>query len=400
MKVKCFYGDNLPEALAQVKAEMGSDAVIVKINKQRKKGFLGFFMPPGVEVIAAVDNKKHEVTVNTAFKETEKAGGNIDKLYQDPANEHSDYRAVGALREESVSNQISEIKSLLQEQFSAKQSQNMVYPKAFQYLFEDLLARDVDEKLAREIIDQALHQVKQPLWDDQRAVEEAVLGIITEYIYRFQRGPVGEKGRIALIGPTGVGKTTTIAKLASIFSVIDEKRVALITLDTFRVGAVGQLKTYADIISIPIEVAHTPQELRALLVKHDDKGIVLIDTAGKSPYNKLEIAKTKGFLDACPGVDVYLVLSAAANRKDMAETVNRYSQMNITNLIFTKLDETNSYGNVLNIINEYKQGVAYITTGQDVPNDIEAPAPEKIAKLILQGREHLGGSSERFAFNG
>ncbi|MGI6405898.1 MAG: hypothetical protein ACOX2E_05470 [Syntrophaceticus sp.] len=270
----------------------------------------------------------------------------------------------------------------------------MTYPKVFQCLFEDLLAKDVDEKLAREVIDQALHQVKQPLWDDQRTVKDAVLGIITEYIYRFKRCPVGEKGRIALIGPTGVGKTTTIAKLASIFSVIDEKWVALITLDTFRVGAVEQLKTYADIISIPIEVAHTPQELRASLAKHDDKEIVLIDTAGRSPYNKLEIAKTKGFLDACPGVDVYLVLSAAANRKDMVETVNRYSQINITNLIFTKLDETNSYGNILNIINEYEQGVAYITTGQNVPNDIEAPAPEKIAKLILQGRDYLGGSKE------
>jgi flagellar biosynthesis protein FlhF len=178
----------------------------------------------------------------------------------------------------------------------------MTYPKVFQCLFEDLLAKDVDEKLAREVIDQALHQVKQPLWDDQRTVKDAVLGIITEYIYRFKRCPVGEKGRIALIGPTGVGKTTTIAKLASIFSVIDEKWVALITLDTFRVGAVEQLKTYADIISIPIEVAHTPQELRASLAKHDDKEIVLIDTAGRSPYNKLEIAKTKGFLDACKSI--------------------------------------------------------------------------------------------------
>jgi PAS domain S-box-containing protein len=105
-------------------------------------------------------------------------------------------------------------------------------------------------------------------------------------------------------------------------------------------------------------------------------------------------ALPESLLDACPGVDVYLVLSAAANRKDMVETVNRYSQINITNLIFTKLDETNSYGNILNIINEYEQGVAYITTGQNVPNDIEAPAPEKIAKLILQGRDYLGGSKE------
>lgn len=124
MKVKCFYGDNLPETLAQVKAEMGSDAVIVKINKRRKKGLLGFFMPPGVEVIAAVDNKKHEVTVDTAYKETEIAGGNIDKLYQDPANEQPDYKAAEVLQEESLSNQIAEIKTLLEGRFSTKQSEN------------------------------------------------------------------------------------------------------------------------------------------------------------------------------------------------------------------------------------------------------------------------------------
>ncbi len=378
MKVKCFYGDNLPDALIKVKAELGSDAVIVKINKQRKGGLLGFFKPPVVEVIAAVDDKQHRYL----------------------ASDKPDFRPEQILKEDSVSSQITELKSLIEEQISLKQPQNQVYPNCFKNLFENLLANNVHEKLAREIIDRALHEVKQPLWDDPAAVKEVVLGIISQYVSKFQREPAGERGRIALIGPTGVGKTTTIAKLASIFSVLDEKKVALITIDTFRIAAVDQLKTYADIISIPMEVAHTPRELGLLLEKHEDKEMVLIDTAGRSPYNKLEIAKTKGFLDACPGVEVYLVLSAATNQKDMVETLNGYSHFPITNVIFTKLDETRNYGSVLNIMNEYKQGVAYITTGQNVPNDIEVPAPEKIANLILQGSDNFERPSGKSAFNG
>lgn len=377
MKVKCFYGDNLLDALIKVKAEMGSDAVIVKINKQHRGGLLGFFKSPVVEVIAAVDDKQRQYLVDG-----------------------SGYRPEQILKEDSVSSQLTELKSLIEEQISLKQPQNQVYPNCFQYFFENLLANDVHEKLAREIIDQALHEVKQPLWDDPAAVKEVMLGIIAQYISNFQRNSAGEKGRIALIGPTGVGKTTTIAKLASIFSVLDEKKVALITIDTFRIAAVEQLKTYADIISIPMEVAHTPRELGLLLEKHEDKEIVLIDTAGRSPYNKLEIAKTKGFLDACPGIEVYLVLSAATNQKDMAETLKGYSQFPITNIIFTKLDETKSFGSVLNIINKYKRGVAYITTGQNVPNDIEVPAPEKIANLILQESDNCERPSGKFAFNG
>jgi flagellar biosynthesis protein FlhF len=212
-----------------------------------------------------------------------------------------------------------------------------------------------------------------------------VAGIISEYINVADQEAYAGKHRLALIGPTGVGKTTTIAKLAAIASVLKEKSVALITIDTFRVGAVDQLKTYADIISVPLEVARTPKELKNLLARHSDKDLVLIDTVGRSPYNKLQIAEMKGFLDACPDVLICLVLSVATNHRDLNEIISRYGKFSIDKLVFTKLDETRRYGNLINVANRLKKGLAYVTTGQNVPDDIEVPVPANLAHLILHG---------------
>jgi flagellar biosynthesis protein FlhF len=159
----------------------------------------------------------------------------------------------------------------------------------------------------------------------------------------------------------------------------------MITIDTFRVGAVDQLKTYADIISVPLDVAQTPRELNSLLTRHGDKDLVLIDTAGRSPYNKLQIAEMKGFLDACPGVKICLVLSVTTNHRDLNEIVSRFSRFSIDKLVFTKLDETRRYGNIINVASGLKKDLAYVTTGQNVPDDIEIPVPTNLAHLILCG---------------
>ncbi len=388
MRVKCFYGDNIPTALAKAKAELGRDAVIVKINKQRRKGLLGFFKPPMVEVVAAAD---HERSTPSADLSASRPAYGLST--SEPQKKTMDDDRL-------LSDQLAELRNMLQEQSSAKQAQNQVYPGYFQVLYERLIDKGVTPELSREMLEQSMVQVEQTRWGDSRVVKDVVLSSIARRVDDLQRDFPRKNARIALIGPTGVGKTTTIAKLASIFSILEEKSVALITIDTFRVGAVEQLRTYADIISVPLEVARTPQELTSVLEKHEDKDVVLVDTAGRSPYNKLEIAKTKGFLDACPGLQPYLVLNAAANPKDLLETLNRYKGFSIASMIFTKIDETRNFGTIFNMINENNLGVAYITTGQNVPDDIEVPTPEKIAELILQGSEIADGSSGEFACHG
>jgi flagellar biosynthesis protein FlhF len=365
VKVKRFYGENVPDILSRVKSEMGSDAVIIQSRKCRRGGLLGIFQSPMVEIIAAVDNDHRRY-----FVERERPRP-AQQAPQPPAPDNS------------IAKEITELKKIIEGRMPAP-LYNRVYPGSFQQIFQILLNNDVDEKVAKDVVDRALHQIDQSRWQDIAQLKAGAAEIISGCLHISGQEPLEGKGRIAMIGPTGVGKTTTIAKLAAITSVLKEKSVALITIDTFRVGAVDQLKTYADIISVPLDVARTPKELKDLLDKHRKRDLVLIDTAGRSPFNKLQIAETRGFLEACPELKVYLVLNVATNQKDLNEIIQRYSKFSIDKLIFTKLDETQRYGAILNTASTLKKELAYVTTGQNVPDDIEIPAPLHMAQLILR----------------
>jgi flagellar biosynthesis protein FlhF len=363
VKVKRFYGENIPDILNQVKAEMGSNAVIIQQRKCRRGGLLGIFKSPVVEIIAAVDNEQQRYVF-------EKEGRLPDLLHLTP--------------DKTISKEITELKKIIEDKMPTG-LQNKIYPGQFEQIFQVLLDNDVNEDIAREIIDHALNRIDQSYWQDAPALKAGVAEIISEYFNIADQDPCAGREHIALIGPTGVGKTTTIAKLAAIASVLKEKRVALITIDTFRVGAVDQLKTYADIISVPLEVAHTPKELKNMLARHSDKDLVLIDTAGRSPYNQLQIAEMKVFLDACPDVQTCLVLSVTTNHKDLNEIISRFSKFSIDKLVFTKLDETHRYGSIINVMSGLQKDLAYVTTGQNVPDDIEIPVPANLAHMILYG---------------
>jgi len=365
MKVKCFYGENMPDALRKIKADMGIDAVIVQTRKCRRGGLFGFFRPPLIEVIAAAGNENRAPVLDRD------RGERLNELLITSNN--------------SVSQQITDLKSIIEEQIS-RDKPYQVYPGQFEHFYQTLLSNDVSENLARDIIDQALHMVDQTNWQNPVMVKEEVQKIIAEHLGVNQKKGRRKKEKIALVGPTGVGKTTTIAKLAAISSVMEEKEVALITIDTYRIGAVDQLKTYADIISLPMDVAHTPKELKEMLIKHKNKDLTLVDTAGRSPLNKLQVAEVKGFLDACPDIKVYLVLSATTNQPDLSEITQRFSHFPVVKLIFTKLDETQSYGRILNTVVNVQKGLAYVTAGQNVPDDIEVPSLMEIAELIMRER--------------
>jgi len=372
----------MQEAMMKVKTFLGKDAVILHTRKFREGGIFGLFGKDLVEVTAAVEDDRFSTKPQEPPPSSE-VSSSSENLKQSSAS--SDINIRKELNE--VKNLLNHMVNRLEETSGVQENR---YPKSFQKVFRVLRANEVEERLAHKLIQDSLEQLQPSAWQDEEVVAQTVENLIAKRLLRpkpikFRKS--GEKKRIALVGPTGVGKTTTIAKLAAIFAILEKRSVALATVDTYRVAAVEQLKTYAEIIDVPLEVAYTPKELRVALEKHDDKELILIDTAGRSPLNEQQMRELKAFLESPQDViEVFLVLGATTKQSDLWETIARFSQVPVNNLVFTKLDETRSYGVILNVVNRLRKSLAYVTTGQSVPDDIEVPDPQKIARLILQGR--------------
>jgi flagellar biosynthesis protein FlhF len=217
-----------------------------------------------------------------------------------------------------------------------------------------------------------------------------IYALLKEEIFRIikKSSPIDNQSKnkqtvVALVGPTGVGKTTTISKLAANYTIIDKKKVALLTVDTYRIAAVEQLKTVGEIIGVPVEVVFTPRNLRNAIQSNADKELIFIDTAGRSHKNSIQMSEIKAFLEAASPDDIFLVLSACTKYKDMLDIIEKYESLNIKKIIFTKLDETTTYGAILNVVDKSKKYLSYFTTGQSVPDDIETADQEKYFNLLI-----------------
>lgn len=189
---------------------------------------------------------------------------------------------------------------------------------------------------------------------------------------------------MAIVGPTGVGKTTTIAKLAAMHALTRGASVALVTTDNFRVGAIEQLRTYAKIMDLPLEVAATEQELAKVIERHADKDLILIDTTGRSHKDGERLEELKSYLECHPGIETFLCMSATTRGRELDKIVETFGCLPISRFLFTKLDESESYGCIVNTHLKYKLPVSYLTTGQKVPDDIEVATPKKIAALVVK----------------
>jgi flagellar biosynthesis protein FlhF len=187
----------------------------------------------------------------------------------------------------------------------------------------------------------------------------------------------------AFVGPTGVGKTTTLAKVAAHYSLRLAKKVTLVTIDTFRIGAVEQLKTYARILRLPLEIASGREDLREILNRNEGRDLILIDTAGRNPYHAGQLEELKDFLAVDPRVENHLVLSATTKDSDLAQIAQRFSLLSIQSYIFTKIDETEEYVSLFNQLWRHKRPLSYLTNGQRVPEDMEPATKGKIASLVL-----------------
>ncbi len=259
-----------------------------------------------------------------------------------------------------------------------------VPPELFQ-LYTTLLDNEVDDDLARELVCRAKQHASKSQLADPAAIM-ALLSVQVEQELRIANPIVAEKGRrkvVALVGPTGVGKTTTLAKLAANFRLRDGARIGLVTVDTYRIAAVEQLRTYAEIIDLPMKVVTTPSEMRQAMDELRGMDLVLIDTAGRSPKDEPQIRELKAFLDEARADEIHLVLSLASSLKTLETVAANFQPIGLTSLVLTKLDEALGAGSLLNVARRLKTPISYLTTGQDVPDDIEPAQKTRMARLIL-----------------
>jgi flagellar biosynthesis protein FlhF len=360
MRIKKYCVENVQEGMLQIKRELGPDAVIIESRKVREKGLRGLFAPLKVEITAAVDTSM-----------------------QQPAAARE---PVVRAQEHKMEREITELKQMVNQLVSRQQKQSIEEKGPFYRWMQRLIDNDVDPALAQEI----LTEIHEDFAAENALSDEVIELILLKKVReRVRTAELTDGARIlSFIGPTGVGKTTTLAKLAARYALYHNKQVGMITIDTYRIGAVEQLRTYADITGMPIEVVMTPKDMSRALERLADRELILVDTAGRNSKNSMQISELSSYLSAMPAAETFLVLSATTKTKDLHQIIENFRKVNFNRLIFTKLDETETYGALLNIVYSTNIPLTFVTTGQNVPDDIEAANAEKLSKLILGAGQH------------
>ncbi|SHK33997.1 flagellar biosynthesis protein FlhF [Selenomonas ruminantium] len=275
--------------------------------------------------------------------------------------------------------ELAQMKTLLTQVMSKDQPQDEVS------LQEALRRQEVDEEILKDMA--AKTAAGDMLMDSLDKRAPAVLAGYLENKMNFAEGIKLNKHGVrivSLIGATGVGKTTTLAKIAARFVLEKNIRVALITADTYRISAVEQLKTYSDIIGLPLEIVYSPDELKVAIHKHRDKDLILIDTAGRSQHNEYQMKELQDFLAVDSRIERHLVMSATTKMRDVADILQKFSVCDPGRVIFTKTDETSSLGMIVNLLADKDIALSFMTNGQSVPDDIVPASADKLAALLLR----------------
>ncbi len=398
MKIKKYVARDFKTAIQRAKEEMGRDAIILHTRQIKKGGILGLLYPPRVEITVVVDDK---LQVNTDRHRPESVPGDlvvakpeisaaVDTVNSTSAINSSD----NSSREDALLQEIHKMKNLITDVKSRMYEVEVIkgMPEQVQQFYETLINNNVDRDIALKVVNSVAARLPKDGISDQAWARDVCLHTLQELIQQVQPIQVNpeRKGMIVfLVGPTGVGKTTTIAKLAANLTFLDSKSVALITLDTYRVSAAEQLRTFAEIIGIPISVVFTPTDMMLAIEQYRENDIVFVDTAGRSPYNSQQMEELREFVDMARPDETILVMSVTTDNNDLINIYQHFETIGIDKLIFTKLDETCNYGGILNALYEIKKPMAYFTTGQNVPDDIEVPDSLRLAQMLLRRDEAL-----------
>lgn len=432
MIIKKFQGKTEEEAVSRARQELGDALVIMNVKSVKPKGVFRMFKPQQKEVTVALEDDiqtayqpKEELSDNQAAdlrkavaavseiarehfpqpaQQAQNAGAKIeDHQLQSGVTERrgGDGVSVQEMQKEIPGGQTTiyapqkpEIKeepavaALAKQNVTGADENENSNVAFFKLLYSVMLENEVEEHVANQLIDELDRSMKPNM-----PIDYMLTNVYQKMILKFGQPSVitpAQKGPkiVFFIGPTGVGKTTTIAKIASKFRVLDKKKVALLTADTYRIAAADQLRTYANILEVPFRVIYKPSEMESAIADYKDYDYILVDTAGHSHHNeqqKQNMSEFVGSLDHTIEKEIYLVVSATTKYSDLISIANAYQTMTDYKLIFTKLDETTTLGNLLNLKIHTGAQMSYVTCGQNVPDDFEVFNAQETVKRLLGG---------------
>lgn len=429
MKIKKYTADSIKEALLLVKNDLGEDAIILKTSKSPKKTLLGLNEKEQFEVTAAIDAplsndlKKQSPSFNdiyepsgktkamgqTKFDTTGNIGKkgdgndflkNVNKIVQEytkkditdkeppPSQSKTDkpsYENINDNKLADLINDIKEIKTVVEKlsEIGFKENFNSAHENV-KKIYNHLIERDFDESFIIRLIDKMVEKVSHSNIEDYNYIFKAVAKNIENKLTVCEYSRSKKPYIIVMIGPTGVGKTTTTAKLASINKLINDEKVGIISVDTYRIAAVEQLKTFANISSIPFLAAYNKEALKDCIERFRGFDYIYIDTAGRSPKNRKHIKEAEDMFSFVDIDHYHLLISSTTKLSDMVSIYENFSNFNINSVIFTKIDESNALGNIFNFNQITKIPIAYITNGQEVPDDIVKAEASSLTTLMLE----------------
>ena len=358
MRVKRYVVNSMPDAMARIRSDLGEQAVILDSKPIREGGLWGLFGKRRFEVIAAVDRERDE--------------------------QHVSRHSIVAPVHDSLQKEVRSLKRMMEKWVT---EQKRTTPSHFTSIEAMLREQHVAADVIASILESVTAQI-----DDVSRVDDKVVNMLAaeEIKARFSRRTASgtsistDKQIIYFVGPTGVGKTTTIAKIAATHVLEKGVHVGLIAADTYRIAAVEQLKTYANILGVPLEIAHDPQEMHTAKQKLADCDVILVDTAGRNYRHKMKVSELLTFIQD-EQATVHLVLSLTMRDEDIAAVLDNFSSCPVTHLLLTKADETTSFGLSLNLACKTDYPFSYITTGQTVPDDIVPADASQLTEWVMGG---------------
>lgn len=429
MIIKKFQAKTEEAALELARKELGSGIVVMNVKKVKKKGLFSIFKPQQIEVTVALEEeekqnfreavakvseiaRQSEAAGNTRSAKTEpeqpakqgkaEPGSQSEKQRQQEKQRQPEKntQTIDSRQESAIEEKLSTLQNLLEKQIGStqeeekesegeekKEDSNVAF---FHLLYKMLLDNEIEETYANQLVEELDGSVKPDMPIDYLlsvVYQKMVLKFgQTKTIQSAEKGPK----LVYFIGPTGVGKTTTIAKIASRLSVVEKKKIVLLTADTYRIAAAEQLRTYANILEVPFRIIYTPQEIRTAIEDYAAYDYIFVDTSGHSQKNTDQRDDTLALLRAADGQaekEVYLVVSATTKYRDLLNIADTYQKLTDFRLVFTKLDETQCQGNLFNLRLHTDAPMSYVTCGQNVPDDIGEFDAQKTVKLLLGGNQ-------------
>lgn len=393
MQVETFTGKKIEKIYEDIQKKHQGNYQILEQKTKKKFAFFG----KNYEVKVLIGEKKEGEKPKKQMKQEDKNKELILSMLEKGMDQNKETVSPTVGNTQEIETMKKMMEKMMEKMDSSEKEQGFLEEKnerIFADFYHIMLQNDIEENLARKFILEAKTNLPAEQWLDRKKVEQE----LTEKMAAALRitGPFDmEKTKtIALVGPTGVGKTTTLAKISAILKQ-ENKRIGLISTDVYRIGAIQQLETYANIMNSKMIEASNPQELKDAIdyFKNVEKvDQILIDTVGRSPMKKESIDLIKEYLEISKPDHTALVLSSTQKYKDMLQITKNYEEIDVSSLIFTKLDETMSYGFMLNVLEKSGLHISYVTNGQNVPKDIYAATSEVLAKKMLNGDDDFGSS--------